>query len=373
MTSCAATACETVSTMTHSAGFSDQLKRIHQRIRHQYPCVSCADVVLQDRVTQSLKLFSNLEACRIGAFVRFPFYKRDNVPALTQEPEVINDLSRIVSNQEEASHFIELSGFQSGVIVPLISGRQCGFVFFSATEKDYFTPEKIQQMRVYTQLISQLVATEQGTAENLCSAVSTILRLNHVNQSECPGHLRRVAHYSRLIARNCKERFSLDKEWIEHLYLFAPLHDIGKAFVPEELLKKPGSFTVEEFELMKTHTLRGREIIDDMIKSFGYDYEIYYPDMLRNIIAYHHEAIDGSGYPLGLKGVEIPLEARIVAVADVLDALMTKRVYKEAWPIDKAFAKLCNLAGSKLDMELVHIITSRKKQVFEIKEKYLAF
>ncbi|WP_456404071.1 HD-GYP domain-containing protein [Thiolapillus sp.] len=362
MPSAATIPIDTVETTTQSDGCSEQLKRIHKRIQQQYPFVSGIEIALHHSASQAVKLFSVPGGSAAHALMDLLFHTPNG------KPQVIHDLAMLAPDKEEISRSLQISGYKSGLSIPFrIDAQKHGVALYAATRKDCFTPTTIEQMQVYTRVIAQVLTSEHGATENLHSAVSAILRLNHVSQSESPSHLKRVAHYSRLIARNCEEARTLGKEWIEHLYLFSPLHDIGKVFMPEELLNKPGAFTDAEFELMKTHSRKGRELIDHMIESFGYDDEIHYADMLRNIITYHHEAIDGSGYPLGLQGKEIPLEARIVSVADVLDALMTKRVYKEAWSVDKSIAMLHTLAGNKLDTEFVEIMASNKEQLVEIR------
>lgn len=368
MPTTAAIEVDTTPAIPHSDGFSEQLKRIHKRIQRQYPFVSGIEIATHHSPSRSLNLFSTLGKNHITQFIKLPFQKQARDQVIRLEAQVIDDLSPMAPGEKEIDRPITVSEFQSGLTVPFVINEQLqGFAFFTAAQKHCFTSEIIKQMHVYTRVITQLISGEQGAAQCLHSAVSAILRLNHVSQSESPAHLKRVGHYSRLIAQGCKDRFSLDAQWIEHLYLFAPLHDIGKVFMPEGLLNKPGRFTEAEFALMKTHTLKGRELIDHMIESFGYNDDIHYADMLRNIITYHHETIDGGGYPAGLKGREIPLEARIVAVADVLDALMTKRAYKEAWSVDKSIAKLRSLAGSKLEPGFVEILASNKERLVEIR------
>ena len=167
-----------------------------------------------------------------------------------------------------------------------------------------------------------------------------------------------MSYYARLIARHLAPRYGLSDEYVEKVFLFAPLHDVGKIGLPDSVLQKPGKLTAEEFELVKTHTLRGREIVDTLIADFELG-DLEDVEALRNIAAYHHEAINGTGYPLGLAGSEIPLEARIIAVADVFDALTSRRSYKHAWSNDEAFALLRQLAGVKLDRDCVEVLLHR--------------
>ena len=193
--------------------------------------------------------------------------------------------------------------------------------------------------------------------------------MTHHRDLETGAHLDRMAHYVRLIALELAERYGFDDEYIEHLFLFAPLHDIGKIGIPDNILLKQGKLTPEEYQVMKTHARKGREIIDAMLDNFGLE-GLHNIDMLRNLAHYHHEAVDGSGYPEGLSGEQIPIEARIVAVADVFDALTSRRPYKEAWSNDKAFAGLRRLAGSGLDAECVEALASRRAEVEEVQARF---
>jgi HD-GYP domain-containing protein (c-di-GMP phosphodiesterase class II) len=178
-----------------------------------------------------------------------------------------------------------------------------------------------------------------------------------------------MAYYARLIARQLASRHGLSDEYVEKIFLFAPLHDVGKIGLPDSVLHKPGRLTPEEFELVKTHTIRGREIVDALVANFGLA-GLEDVDALRNIAAYHHEALNGSGYPAGLADGAIPLEARIIAVADVFDALTSCRPYKRAWSNEEAFAALRDLAGVKLDRECVAALVSCRAEVEEIQRQF---
>lgn len=150
-------------------------------------------------------------------------------------------------------------------------------------------------------------------------------------------HVSRVATFCQLIAEGLEQ----SAEFCRTLYLAAPLHDIGKIATPDAVLNKPGRLSPEEMALMREHVLVGGEILADGTS-----------DLIRMaelIARYHHERWDGTGYPHGLKGQEIPLPARIAAVADVFDALCSERPYKAAWPVDKAYAEIVANAGSHFD------------------------
>jgi len=152
---------------------------------------------------------------------------------------------------------------------------------------------------------------------------------------ETASHIARVAHYSKLLGRAS----GLSKEEQEILYYASPLHDIGKIGIIDDILLKPGKLTAEEFDEMKTHTIKGGDILKDKTNPFlvaG-----------KTIALTHHEKYNGKGYPNGLKGEEIPLYGRIVAVADVFDALTSVRPYKEAWSFEKALNLLIDERGQQ--------------------------
>ena len=147
----------------------------------------------------------------------------------------------------------------------------------------------------------------------------------------------------------------------------APLHDIGKINIPDEVLNKPGKLDDEEFEIMKTHTTAGKRIIENAVSTVEGD---NYLKEARNMAAYHHERWDGKGYPEGIHGEVIPLSARIMAVADVFDALTSPRVYKPAFPLEKALSILDEGKGTQFDPKCVEVFMDSLAEVRVILIKY---
>lgn len=168
------------------------------------------------------------------------------------------------------------------------------------------------------------------------------------------GHIRRTAEYVACIAKELKKQgiYSdiLTDRYISDMVVAAPLHDIGKIHIPDAVLNKPGKLTEEEFEVMKTHSLAGEELLTHAKAELG---ESGYLNMAVEMAAYHHEWWNGKGYPYGISGEEIPLCARIMAVADVFDALTSKRCYKNAMPLEKAYAIIREESGTHFDPAVV--------------------
>lgn len=184
-------------------------------------------------------------------------------------------------------------------------------------------------------------------------------------------HIQKTADYVKIIVEGLKKKgYYKDKitpKYISDVVLSAPLHDIGKINIPDAILNKPGKLTDEEFAIMKTHAEDGRKIIEKAIKAVQGE---NYLKEARNMAGYHHEKWDGTGYPEGLKGQVIPLSARIMAVADVFDALSSKRVYKDAMPFEEALAILKKDAGTHFDPKCVEVFIDAKEEVLKVMEKY---
>ncbi|MFQ3574202.1 MAG: HD domain-containing phosphohydrolase [Thermodesulfovibrionales bacterium] len=199
---------------------------------------------------------------------------------------------------------------------------------------------------------------KKATEEILLREVETIFCLSKATELRDPEtahHIMRMSNYSHLIAVN----LGLNSHDQDLILKIAPMHDIGKVGIADSILLKPGPLNDEEFKIMTTHTILGYDILKDSRS-----------DVLRQaslIALYHHERYDGKGYPMGLVGEEIPLLARIVAVADVFDALTSDRPYKKAWPVDEARRYIESVSGSQFDRGCVEALLKGWDRVIEIK------
>jgi len=206
-------------------------------------------------------------------------------------------------------------------------------------------------------LQAEVAAATAAIIEREEETILSLARAMEYRDWETGGHIERMATYSRLIAEQLDLGPDLDPD---RIYKAAPLHDVGKIGVPDHVLLKPSSLTESEFREMQRHAEIGYEILRDCKG-----------DILKlgsEIALTHHERLDGSGYPRGLIGEEIPLVGRIVAVADVFDALTTSRPYKKAWGIDAGFANLREEAGIKYDPGCVEAFLDIRDRVQEVAE-----
>jgi len=288
----------------------------------------------------------------------------------TGHPRVVKDLAAWYDVPRPHARQIAGQGYGSSYTMPMYSGGTfIGFLFFDSYRKDRFDQATLHALDVFGHLIALVIIHQLLRLRTLAGAVKAARDFTNHRDMETGAHLDRMAYYARLIARDLASRYSLDDTYIEKIFLFAPLHDVGKIGLPDSILRKEGKLTTEEFELMKTHTLRGRDIIDTLVTDFDLR-DLEDIDVLRNIATFHHEAINGSGYPMGLADEAIPLEARIIAVADVFDALTSRRPYKRAWSNEEAWAMLEQLAGVKLDRDCVSALIRHNKEVEEIQRRF---
>lgn len=202
--------------------------------------------------------------------------------------------------------------------------------------------------------------------------ISALASLAETRDNETGNHIRRTQHYVRLLAEAVRQhqRFTdiLSDRVVDLLFKSAPLHDIGKVGIPDRILLKPGRLEPEEFEIMKTHTTLGRDALVQAERQLGAEVEFL---RLAKEIAYHHqEKWDGSGYPEGLSGDDIPLSARLMALADVYDALISRRVYKPAMPHEKALSIIAAGRGSHFDPDLVDAFLAIADEFRIIAERY---
>lgn len=210
--------------------------------------------------------------------------------------------------------------------------------------------------------------------------VHCLARAAEYRDNETGRHVLRVGRYAGVIARE----LGMDREFVELIELAAPLHDVGKIGIADEVLRKPGKLTPDEFEVMQTHAGLGRKVFD-CVSTSEWDTFRRHTDigqmilgggqssllaMAARIAITHHERWDGSGYPLALAGEDIPIEGRITAVADVFDALSTKRPYKPAFPLEKCLDIMKAERGTHFDARVLDAFLARIREVVQIQIEF---
>ncbi len=213
--------------------------------------------------------------------------------------------------------------------------------------------EKNAMLRDKEKHLLHLVEEKTKKLDNVTMAMVTAFEnVNLLNDTDTGKHIKRVSGYSAILAGE----YGCDLDFVKKIKIYSSLHDVGKIGIPDSLLKKEGKYTAAEYEKMKEHVTIGAKMLDS-------------PDidnMAKNIVLYHHERWDGSGYLKNLKGEEIPLEARIVAFADVFDALTTKRIYKKAYSEEQTEKILKESSGSHFDPRIVEVFFDCRLKIIEL-------
>lgn len=227
-------------------------------------------------------------------------------------------------------------------------------------DQNEFLEEEVQKRT------REVVAVQEVTILAMASLAET-------RDNDTGNHIRRTQFYLRTLAAKLRRhpRFAAlldDDKTIDLLFKSAPLHDIGKVGIPDHILLKPGRFTDEEFEIMKNHTKLGRDAILAAERRLGLELPFLY--YAKEIAYSHQEKWDGTGYPEGLSGDDIPISGRLMAVADVYDALICRRVYKEGMPHEKAMAIICEGSGTHFDPDIVDAFKEVAGEFREIAKRY---
>ncbi|MCW5607123.1 MAG: HD domain-containing protein [Nitrosomonas sp.] len=365
---------DTLAQLHEDIPLSDKLSFIHQIILQDFPFINRLAIALFDEKTDMLKTYTHSTDDTDNPMTAYeaPLNAAPSLRDIIEQrcPRLVQDLNIFIQGTHEHTQRIATKGYKSSYTMPLYqNGAFIGFLFFNSLQEHPFTPAILRQIDIYGHLIALMVINELTAIRTLIAAVQAARSMTHYRDIETGKHIDRTAHYARLIARELAQNYSISDEQIEHIFLFSPLHDVGKIGIPDSILRKPGKLDDEEFNVMKTHPEKGREIIDTILDDFSL-YALDHVNIMRNIAEYHHEAVDGSGYPKGLKGDEIPIEARISAVADVFDALTSRRTYKMAWSNEEAFALLRQLSNTKLDRDCVNALLKYPDKILEIQQHF---
>jgi HD-GYP domain-containing protein (c-di-GMP phosphodiesterase class II) len=350
--------------LNDNTSISDKIGSIHEAVRKRYDFIDRIAVAIYDPKTDMLKTFSHSSGGG-NPLSRYQAKLADS-RSLTEickarRPRLINDLTSFAPPDREHSRRIIAQGYRASYTMPMyMSGIFFGFVFFDSHRENSLNPEVVHYLNLFGDLM---------TIKTMLSTVKAARDITAYRDMETGAHLDRMSHYARLIAREMADRHGFDDEFIEYIFLFSPLHDIGKIGVPDTILRKADRLSPEEFILMKDHTIKGREIIDAILKDFGLD-NFRHIEMMRNITEFHHEHVDGNGYPHGLKGDAIPVEARIISAADIFDALTSARPYKPAWTNEEAFDNLRRIAGAQLDRACVEALIKNADEILKIQARF---
>ncbi len=267
--------------------------------------------------------------------------------------------------------YIRFSRLSTTVCIIMISVTMLICLVYCVTITSHLDRYKVnleQEIEQKNLSITQHNEKMMSLQDNIITGMANLIESRDGDTGE---HIKRTSFYVNLLACALREQGLytdiLTDNYIELLTKAAPMHDIGKIVVPDSILQKPGRLTPEEFEAIKQHSAEGGRIVREVLGSIE---EKDYVEIAADMAAHHHEKWDGSGYTAGLSEEGIPLSARIMAVADVFDALVSKRCYKSAMPLEEAFAELKRSAGTHFDPQLIAVFLGLRNQITEYLESH---
>ena len=266
--------------------------------------------------------------------------------------------------QEKMNSCIDFSRVSTTICIIMISATMLICLIYCVTitshleqYKENLEQEIEQKNLSITQPNEKMLALQ----DNIIIGMANLIESRDGDTGE---HIKRTSFYVNLLARAIRDKGLytdiLTDNYIELLTKAAPMHDIGKILVPDHILQKPGRLTPEEYEIIKEHSAAGGKIVREVL---GFIEEKDYIEIASDMAAHHHEKWNGSGYTKGLAQEDIPLSARIMAIADVFDALVSKRCYKSPMPIEEAFAEMEKSSGTHFDPQLVKIFLGLKEEI----------
>ncbi|MCM0020335.1 MAG: HD domain-containing protein [Tagaea sp.] len=324
-------------------------------------------VALYDAPSDTLHTFA--ESRGDGPVLRAYAARMDGIPSLffarkRDGVRVIDDLTAYIdSSSRHTKRLLELGYRASYAHAVYDMARLVGVVFVNAREPGFFTSERRALVAPYAQVVGLRAALDRSHSASLLAAVATAQSIGAYRDSDTAAHLSRMSHFCRIIGDGIAAKYGLSDRFVELVFQFAPLHDIGKVGVPDSILLKPGKLTADEMAVMRGHVATGVEMVREIVRRLGFE-AMPGIDVLYNVVRHHHEMRDGSGYPIGLAGERISIEGQILAVADIFDALTTARPYKEPWPVARALGELQAMAErGKLNRDCVAALERGLPQV----------
>lgn len=292
------------------------------------------------------------------------------VAYIGKEPRILNDLEEYLKMKPESEPTRKLvtEGMRSNITLPLVVDNEClGFVFFTSERKNNFNTDHKDFLQHASSHISMALSKSLMLENAIISMIQGLAEMGERRDMETGKHMKRLAEYCKVLGEKMLARNypGLTQELLEDIYFTIPLHDVGKVMIPDAILQKPARLDENEYEKIKFHVAYGADILNTMKKTLNKP-EFIFIDTAIDIAKYHHEWYDGSGYLEGLKGEEIPLSARIAALADVFDALMSKRCYKNEMPFDEVVNEIVCQKGTHFSEDIVDIFVEVKDDLFTV-------
>lgn len=309
-------------------------------------------------------LFPELKNCRIGSVIKNASIELNQyiVLPLKEFEAKIENADRNQHLHESIKTFKLADKYYDGIVHTIKDhgSTRVGYTIEIVDETEHYMA--LELSKNYNEKLSYEV--DEKTKRIREMQQKTILGIAQMVESRdlsTGGHIKRTSDVVRIFAKKLLDSdLGFSKKFLKIVIRSAPMHDLGKIGVDDAILRKQGRFTDDEYEIMKSHSSMGAKIVREVLEGVE---EEEFVKIAENVAHYHHEKVNGKGYPEGLKGDEIPVEARIMALADVFDALVSKRYYKEAYSFDKAFQIIQDDAGTHFDAKLAELFISCRDEL----------
>lgn len=333
-------------------------------------CDFCA-LFLKDEKNDSLKLVASVGYEELADDLSISLFDAGSMHVQAFNEEYLVHVDDLADKFGIKPLSAELS---SSLVMPIIANSGPVGVFdFGSRNSGAFSPSEISMCSMLVdqmsysleniRLVNELSRSRDAVIRGMALLAES--RDNHIG-----GHLNRICAYSKYLSEQLVDRpgyHEVTPTFIDTIARSAALHDVGKVGIPDSILLKPGKLTGPEFEVMKSHTTMGSDLLEGLMKDYG---EYAMITMGAEMAIGHHEWWNGSGYPNGTAGREIPLSARILALCDVYDALTSRRVYKDAWSTEETIKTIRENDGKQFDPELLEIFLARPSDLLKIQAKY---
>jgi HD-GYP domain-containing protein (c-di-GMP phosphodiesterase class II) len=361
----------------HSWGdksLNQHISAIHQEMHDSIPMIDRISFAIYDRPSGLLKTYA--DSTPKGELLTHYECPLDQLPSLRECAELgttrqINNISTGLQSDSGHSLWLNKQGFASSVASPTYTDKQfIGFVFLNSYTRDAFAPEVLTQLQPYLDSIRQAAVHEYDIVHTILDAVEHSLQRAPKLHCQIKDHQQRMFYFTQIIARGVSERYQLNCEDIDNITQFSRFHDIGKLSLPPRLLLKQQALAAMERVQITDHIARGVEIIDKIISTSGKSTHSCLTT-LKQIISHHQEMLDGSGYPHGLSGEQIPIASRIITVANIFDALTSHRPYKQARSVPFALLELEKMVHQhKIDSQCVNALRENQECLKKIIQSY---
>lgn len=370
-------------TIGKGTSFSDTLRQIFDAFKSYIPYNYIGIATFADYDASLLTAFhgisdgsfSGLPARLLGQTVELGNTSLRGI-LVSGQPRVIEDLESYAATHpiRDYTRIILEEGIRSSITLPLeVNGKALGFLFFSSREKNVYTEMHVTFLSNIRNAIALAFEKDVFVDELVYSSTLALAKMAEARDEDTASHLDRMRRYSVLLAEllRAEDLYGgrISPDFIHSLDRFSPMHDIGKVGIRDAVLLKPGRLDEAEMAHMRTHAHYGANVLREAENNMARSGRTFFQMGIR-IAESHHEWWDGSGYPEGLRGEAIPLEARIVAVADVLDALTTRRPYKEPYPFAKSIDMILSEDGSHFDPLMAKVLRIHEDRFSDLYEEF---